>query len=281
MSQTLFDQCSEPVQELFFLGEDVARSKEWPSYLDYGITSAHISELLRIIRQIQSFWDENQYTEDQGYTPIHAWRALGRLQATEAIDTLIFLIHENEEYNSDWIGEEIPIVLRMIGPQSIPALKAYLATPEKEQWAAITAAHSLEKIGNEYPESRSNCIAVLEHTLKEYFKNDETLNAFVISYLADLKAVESIHLVEQVFESGNVDITVMGDYEDFQIALGLLEERLTPPLKFRWMKDPDQEGEACHESQRLLEQIQLQSAEQIKGKTEQKKIKNRRKRKRK
>ena len=244
MSPSLFDQCSEPVQELFFLGEDVARTKDWPNYLDYGITSTHIPELLRIIRQIQSFWDEDQYTFDQGYTPIHAWRALGQLQTTEAINTLIFLIHENEVYNSDWIGEEIPIVLMMIGPQSIPALKAYLSSPEKEHWAAINAAHSLEKIGNEYPESRANCVAVLEHTLKDYIRNDETLNAFVISYLADLKAVESIPLVEQAFESGNVDISVMGDYEDFQIAVGLLEKRLTPPLKYRWMKDPDREWEA-------------------------------------
>ena len=56
MPQTLFDKLSEPVQELFLLGGDAARSKKWPNYLAYGITYEHISELLRIVRHIQSFW---------------------------------------------------------------------------------------------------------------------------------------------------------------------------------------------------------------------------------
>ena len=137
MPQTLFDKLSEPVQELFLLGEDAARTKKWPNYLAYGIASEHIPELLRIVRHFQSFWYDDLYGDEQGFTPIHAWRALGQLQAKKAINTLIFLAHENEEYDSDWIGEEIPVVMGMIGPACIPSLKAYLITPEKRLWAAV------------------------------------------------------------------------------------------------------------------------------------------------
>lgn len=281
MNQTLFDDFSEPVQELFLLGEDVARGREWPDYLAFGITSEHIPELLRIVRHIQSFWYDDEYDDDQGYTPIHAWRALGQLKAKKAINTLVYLIHENEEYNSDWIGEEIPVVMGMIGPQSIPALKAYLNTPEKEFWAAVTVAHSLEKIGNQHPESRDDCVAALQHTLEDFLENDETLNAFLISYLTDLKAVEAVPLVERAFESGNIDISVMGDFEDFQIELGLLEERLTPPLKYQWMKDPEREWEAYRESQRLLAQLQNQITEQDEKRDNQLKKSRARKRKKK
>ena len=64
MLQTLFDQLSEPVQELFLLGEDAARGGEWPNYLAFGITSEHIPELLRIVRHIQSFWYDDEYDDD-------------------------------------------------------------------------------------------------------------------------------------------------------------------------------------------------------------------------
>lgn len=62
----------------------------------------------------------------------------------------------------------------------------------------------------------------------------------MISYLVDLKALEALPLIEQVFASGNVDLFVCGDFEDVQIELGLLEERLTPPPDFRPFKNwPD------------------------------------------
>ncbi len=283
MPKINFDKLPEPVQELFFLGEDAARGRQWPDYLAFGLTTEHIPELLRIVRYIQSFWNDDEYDDDQGYTPIHAWRALGQLQANEAIDTLIFLAHENEEYDSDWIGEEIPVVLGMIGPDSIPALRGYLTSPKRKPWAAVTIAHSLEKIGNQHPKGRDKCIAALQSALEGFLENDGTLNAFLISYLLDLKAVEAVAQVEKVFESGNVDISVMGDFEDFQIELGLLEERLTPPQKFQWMKDTESEWEAYRESQRLLEQLQVQIAEQKEQSAEQvkKKRRGRRKKKRK
>ena len=194
MTQTLFDQLSEPVQELFLLGVEVARGRQWPDYLAFGITTEHIPELLRILRHFESFWYDDQYDDDQGLTPIHAWRALGQLRAKKAINTLLFLIHENEEYDSDWIGDEIPVVLGMIGPASIPGLKAYLNTPGKRQWAAISVAHSLEEVAKQHPERRADCIAVLQHALEDFLENDETLNGFLISFLVDLEAVESVPL---------------------------------------------------------------------------------------
>jgi hypothetical protein len=54
MSHDLFDQLSEPIQQLYFLGEKAARSRPWPDYLALGIRAEHIPELIRIIRHFQS-----------------------------------------------------------------------------------------------------------------------------------------------------------------------------------------------------------------------------------
>jgi hypothetical protein len=281
MNQTFFDNLSQPVQNLFFLGEDAARGTQWPHYLEHGITSEHIPELILILRNIRSFWFDDQYDDEQGYTPIHAWRALGQLHAKDAIEMLVILAHENEEYDSDWIGEEIPLVMAMIGPDSIPALQGYLISPQRKFWAAITIAHCVEKVGTQNPESRTDCINVLQRGLEDFNTNDETLNGFLISYLTDLQAVEAVPLVERAFASGNVDISVMGDFEDFQIELGLLEERLTPPLQYRWMKDPEKEWEAYRESQHLLELLKQRIPEQDNKKDDQAEKSRRRRRKKK
>jgi len=50
----------------------------------------------------------------------------------------------------------------------------------------------------------------------------------LVSYLADLKAVEAAPIVSRTNEADFVEISIQGDFEDFQAAVGLLEERLTP-----------------------------------------------------
>jgi len=65
----------------------------------------------------------------------------------------------------------------------------------------------------------------------------------LILYLVDLKAVEIAPLVEQAYQADVVDLSVLGDYEDFQIEVGLLKERLTPPPRFHWARDPKEAWE--------------------------------------
>ena len=54
------------------------------------------------------------------------------------------------------------------------------------------------------------------------------LNGFLINSLIDLRAVEAASLMERAFAADSVDISIMGDWEDVQIELGLLDERQTP-----------------------------------------------------
>lgn len=49
----------------------------------------------------------------------------------------------------------------------------------------------------------------------------------------DLQAVESASIIEAAFVAKNVDISIHGDWEDVQIELGLLQERLTPAPNYQ------------------------------------------------
>jgi hypothetical protein len=247
--------------------------------LDLGITSEHIPELLRILDNIEAFWPAEESKAPEVYAPIHAWRALGQLKAEQAIPSLMRLIEWNEEENADWIMEEAPEVMGMIGPAGIPVLRDYLLNPEQREWASVTMAHCLVEIGKGHPEYRDACVEALQAGLEQYTENGETINAFLISYLVDLKAVEAAPLVERAYQADVVDLSVLGDFEDFQIEVGLLKERLTPPPRFYWARDPQAAWESETEARR--EEGRRQREREKKEKSKQKQARKARKRQKK
>ncbi len=79
-----------------------------------------------------------------------------------------------------------------------------------------------------HPETRLDCIARLSAQLGRFVEQSETLNAFLLSPLWDLKAVEALAVVERAFASGRVDESINGDFEDVQIEFGLKTQREHP-----------------------------------------------------
>jgi hypothetical protein len=261
---------SEPVLALITLGEKAARSLQWPDYTELGITSEHIPELLRIIDEIGTFWpDVPVKNAPESFAPIHAWRVLGQFNAEQSIPKLIELIVWNEVGEVDWVMEDVPEVMGMIGPACIPPLRDYLVDPDKQVWASVTMAHSLAEIGKRHPESRADCVNALQAGLEGFATNDETINSFLISYLSELKAVEAVPLVERAYQADVVDISIMGDFEDFQISVGLLEKRLTPPPRYAMALDPEADWEADKEMRREEDRRQRQQAKKEKKKKKQ------------
>jgi hypothetical protein len=116
----------------------------------------------------------------------------------------------------------------MIGVPSIQPSLEYLLDPSHGTYARIAAAKTLSEIGTRHPETRDDCVRSLIAALEKYRENDETVNAFIISYLMTLKAAEAAPLVEKAYLEDLVEIGVCGDYEEFQIQVGLLKKRLTP-----------------------------------------------------
>jgi hypothetical protein len=270
---------SSPVLELIELGEKKTRGVgSWLDYQNQGITSEHIPELIRIIQEIEQFWPLGDRESPEVSAPIHAWRALGQLKATEAIPALIELVVQNEELESDWIMEEIPKVMGMIGPVCISALSEYLQHPERKTWACVTVGHCLVEVSKQNPDSRNDCIATLQAGLEQYAKNDETINAFLISYLVKLNAVEATPLVERAYQADVVDLSVMGDFEEYQISVGLLEKRLTPRPRYGFFDHPELEWKADKKTRQEEERRKRQQAQ--KGKKNRKQAKKTRRGKR-
>ena len=259
MSENFLSELSAPVLTLIGQGEKSVRGTKWQDPESLGITSAHVPELIRVIEEIDLFWGDDPSDEKYDFAPIHAWRALGQLKAEAAIQPLIELVIWNEEEDGDWIMEEIPEVMAKIGPVCIPILQAALLKNINLEWTATTIAHCLSDVGQAHPEHRLECIASLDAGLEKYAENLEMVNAFLISFLNKLKAVESLPLIEEAFKAEKVDFSVIGDFEEVQIELGVLTERITPRPRFNNFFDPDflfasEKDELKQENQRKKEQ---------------------------
>ncbi len=217
------------VQKLATIGGEW-NEEGWPDYRAMGIGPEHIPALIEIVRHMQDFWEEvvEEVEQPETWTPVHAWRALGQLQAVEAIPALLDSLRLIDEEDFDLLQTEIPETFAAIGPAAIPALTTHIFDASNGMWARSTAAEGLAKIGQKFPEIRSEVVSILMRALERYSEEDTTYNALLIDILMDLRAVEAVPLVEQAFTANRVDESIIGDWEDFQVGIGLLEKRRTP-----------------------------------------------------
>src|SRR5207237_1225144 len=123
----------------------------------------------------------------------------------------------------DYAREELPLVFGMIGPVAIRALTGYLAEEANGLWPQAAAAAALQEIGTRHPEAAAECVAALVRQLDRHDDSDPTLNACLISELATLKATDALPDIRRAYQSGCVDFTVIGDYEDVEIYMGVRE----------------------------------------------------------
>jgi hypothetical protein len=222
-----------PVDKLLTYG-DCRQLRTWPNYLELGINEEHIPELIRMLK------DDNlnsaQSDSLEVWAPAHAWRVLGQLKAVEAIDALIDRLKGIDE-DDDWANEELPTVLAMIGPKAIPKLTEYLKDENNGLFARIAAARTIGEIGKSDGGFQKECIPILSRQLEQYSHNNFTLNAFLILYLTELEALESMDIIRNAFSQDCVDNSVMGDMEDVEIALGVREKRTGERKRFNIFDD--------------------------------------------
>lgn len=215
-----------PLDQLLVLPlPEFGRYKAWPAYLEMGFTPEHVAELIRMVNDAE-LWEGDG--EDPGtYAPVHAWRTLGLLRAEAAIGPLVAVL----ESSDDWAQEEIPAVLGMIGPTALEPVRAALARTSRDwddPWVAGAYSGGLVEIAQRFPETRDAAVAVLKRQLVWWGRQPSELNAMLVHDLVALKAVEAVPVIQQAFEAEAVDPFWENDWEDVQVALGLIPERVTP-----------------------------------------------------
>jgi hypothetical protein len=218
------DAYAPPVKQLLWLGE--LQREETRDYIALGLSLDDAPVLIRMATDAQLH--DGPTESPMVWAPIHAWRALVQLRAEEAIAPLVNLFGRADDATDDWVTEDLPRALAQFGAGALATLTDYLGDPAHGNWSRVAAAKTIGLVGKAYPETRAECVLRLSHRLASYNEQSEMLNAFLISPLLDLRAVEAMLLIEMAFAAERVDETVVGDVEDVQIELGLKTQREHP-----------------------------------------------------
>jgi hypothetical protein len=138
------------------------------------------------------------------------------------------------------------MVFGMIGPAAIPHISGFLSDRSNPTLPVCTAIEGLKEIAERHPECRAECVGILARTLECHAETDQVVNGFAISALIDLAAIEVIDTMREAFRRKSVDISIAGDEEDVEIALGLRDCRSTPRplyhvLPTGWLEQPDED----------------------------------------
>ncbi len=216
------------LQFLFELGE-IQHDAPWYDYLAHGLDRADAPGLLALVAD--SSLQHADYDSHEVWVPNHAWRALGQIGCSQAVEPLLLLL-EQTFVEDVWAVEELPVVMAMIGSEAIEPLARYLGNNSHSEEARMMVAESLKSVAESMPASREQVVAVLADYLGKPDKNQTELNGIVVCCLLDLKARSAIEPIRELYASGAVDISYAGDLEDVEIALGYREGRATPQPRY-------------------------------------------------
>lgn len=214
-----------PVDRLLKLGAEPARRRTWPDYRHLGLEPRHAPALIRMTADPALHAAAER--DPAGWAPVHAWRALAQLGASEAAEPLLALLEREIEH--PWVVEEIPAVLGMIGPAALHGATLLLFDEGRGEEVRLAAAAVIANVAHEHPDRRDEAAAILAKQLEDWPHQSRLLNAYLVADLVGLRAMDATPLMEAAFAGNAVDVTVGGDWEDMQIELGLLSERITPP----------------------------------------------------
>ena len=223
-----------PLNQLFELSiPEYCKPDGWMNYQELGVNQSHI-QLLSELVTTRAFYEGDE-DDPASYASVHAWRALGQLQAVDSVTSLLQVL----DFDDDWAYDEIPEVLSMIGVSAIPALAKFVEEGVNNFYSQASVISGLTKIAETHPKFQEACFAPIVERLKKFQENERELNAHLIWAICDLKDTNHVDLIERAFRADQVDETVVGDFEDVQIILGMLKKRITPRPNYLAIKHPE------------------------------------------
>ncbi|MGI9283461.1 MAG: UPF0149 family protein [Endozoicomonas sp.] len=209
---------TSPISELLGLG--YCDWQEWTDYSRFEFNESHIPELLKLA-QDWTFFDHDD--ADTVWSPVHAWRILGILQAKEAVEPLLELFYKDDEHFV--IAEYLPSAVGRLGSVATDRLWSISRNAEENEDARDLAIESLRWNAAYHEADREETITGLQQLLEDHEDDEIYLNTALVGALIDLHGKEAAKAIHDAFDRGKVDREIHGDFEDVEIELGLRETR--------------------------------------------------------
>ncbi len=206
---------SDPVAALLSLGE-VQFGNRWIDYpARVGFTQAHVTELTRMAQ------DEALMELEDGradWACIHAWRTLGQLQATDALNVLALIVRER--FEDDYVLQDLPQVFAKVGLPAAGVVRELFSDPTVDIFMRSSLGSVLTTFAQIDEPLRRDWAQELREILQSFMRNDPDLNSCAIRELIETaRDPADLELVRRAFEADAVDA-------DFCDSLDVLMQRV-------------------------------------------------------
>jgi hypothetical protein len=213
-----------PFAQLLKMGDARKTKFDASRYEQMGFTDEHVPMLIQLATDDYLLWEWDDKHPDLFWAPIHTWRVLAKLRPDAAIKPLVALFDIEEE--NDVILDDLPEVLAMFGESAIDPLRSIVNRYDVDDQGITAATTTLTKIAAQFPATRSRCVEAITSRLRDFQRNDDGLNGFLIADLCDLRAAEAAEVIKAAFYAKAVDLTITGNWFDVKPDLGLADDVL-------------------------------------------------------
>lgn len=223
-----------PVAQLLTLGLNMRAPQSrdhWLGYRGLGLSAADVPELLRMAqdRALHESIDQDH----EVWAPLHAWRALGQLKATAAIQPLLSLAAYLDDRHDEWYLTELPQVFACIGLATLEPLGDTLADTTRPPFVRVLAADSLRVLVTAHPNCREHVVELLTRQAWRYQDTDPTVTTYVVLHLVELDVKDAAEVIERAYAAEKVDERAIGTWGDIRDELGVEGMGLVPAHRAR------------------------------------------------
>jgi hypothetical protein len=255
-------------KKLLAISADEIRDDDWKNdEVDYVAACNIVTEDVTALIDIAFDWANDEFHEqaygtDAEYLPVVAWRTLGQLRATQAIQPLLELSNVLDSDGDDWFLEEFPHVFGLIGQPAIEPLQHFMADEDNLDFARSCAADSIWRIAEVDSSLRDRAVEIYTNELEKCRKGSEELYGTLVAKLLDLNAVEFAGVLEKVHSLDLVDTGMCGHWHVVKAELGIegtgmpmpefptnsIYESLSPAMAQRAAEGIFADGELDHDA---------------------------------
>jgi len=206
-----------PIAELLEWGDNLNKSYDFADKEEYLDWKKFVPALTRMA--LDSGLLNGWPSESASWAPWHAIHALGNLQAWDSAPALA----ELADFENDWLSDHLPHIWADMGREVEPMLWMILEDHSASAKRRGLAAEGLYMMTDENEVLHNKVVKGFEKMLRDTKTFDATLNAFIISFLDNMEAVEEVYpAINEAFEQNRVNLDIISpedleeeyDFED-------------------------------------------------------------------
>ena len=174
-------------------------------------------------------YEEDEWDEEKMNFVIHAIYFLGELESTKSIEAIFNVLSQSESYIrlylGDFITDNLWEPIYKIANQNLEVCKQFMFKPGIDTYARSNFPDMLEQVVWHQPERRNEVLLWFKEVIHFFLDSklednviDSDFIGLLICNIIDIKGIELLEEIEQLFEKRIVSTGICGDWNEVKKA---------------------------------------------------------------